>query len=119
MNWLVLQLLRLLVLGFSVLIVAKLLPGIRVERYRSAVAFAFFVSLLNVIAWGIFGIFTWPFAILTLGIGGFFLNGLLFMVASNLTGGVRISGCFTASIAALAVTIVNAGFELLLGPILR
>lgn len=119
MTWLVFQLLRLLLSAFSVVIVAKLLPGIHVARYSSAVAFAFFVSLLNVIAWSILGIFTWPFAFLTLGIGGFFVNGLVFMVASNLTRGVKISGCFTASIAALAVTIVNAAFEILLGPVLR
>lgn len=119
MSWLVLQLLKLLVSAFSVLVVAKLLPGIRVERYGSAVAFAFFVALLNVIVWGFFGLLTWPFAVLTLGIGGFFLNGLVFMLASRMVRGVEISGCFTASIAALCVTLVNAALGVLLGPIFK
>lgn len=116
-TWLLVQLLKLCLLAFSVLIVAKVLPGIRVERYSSAVAFAFFVALMNVIVWGIFGLFTWPFAILTLGIGAFFLNGLVFLLASGFVPGVKISGCFTASLAALAVTIVNAALRWLLGPL--
>lgn len=118
MNWLFLQLLRLLLTAASVLIVAKVLPGMRVDRYGSAVAFAFFVALMNLIVWGLFGLITWPFAVLTLGIGAFFLNGLVFMMASNFVRGVRISGCFTASIAALFVTIVNAALKMLLGPLL-
>lgn len=117
MTWLFFQLIKLLVLAFSVLVVAKALPGIRVERYGSAVAFAFFVALLNVIVWGFFGLFTWPFAILTLGVGAFFLNGLVFMLASGFVRGVQISGCFTASLAALCVTLVNAALRVLLGPL--
>lgn len=117
MTFLLVQLLKLCVLAFSVLIVAKVMPGIRVERYSSAVAFAFFVALMNVIVWGLFGIFTWPIAILTLGIGAFFLNGLVFMLASGFVRGVQVSGCFTASLAALAVTIVNAALRWLLGPL--
>lgn len=117
MNWLFFRLLQLLLSAASVLIVARFLPGIRVERFRSAVAFAFFVSLLNVIVWGLFGLFTWPFAILTLGIGAFFLNGLVFLLASKMVTGVRISGCLTASLAALCVTIVNGAMRILLGPL--
>lgn len=116
-NWILFQALKLFLLAFSVLIVAKVLPGIRVERYRSAVVFAFFVALMNVVVWGLFGLFTWPFAILTLGIGAFFLNGLVFMLASGFVRGVQISGCLTASFAALAVTIINAALRWLLGPL--
>lgn len=117
MNWLLVRLLQLVLSAASVLIVARFLPGIRVERFRSALAFAFFVSLLNVIVWGLLGIFTWPFAILTLGIGAFFLNGLVFLMASGMVPGVRISGCFTASLAALCVTLVNGALRILLGPL--
>jgi uncharacterized membrane protein YvlD (DUF360 family) len=40
------------------------------------------------------------------GVGGFVINGLVFLVAARIVGGVRLSGCIMAAVASLCVTFV-------------
>jgi putative membrane protein len=101
--------------GLSVFVVARLLPGIRVTSYRSAVFFAFVVGLFNALAWHYLALFTWPFAFLTFGIGYLVVNGLLFLLASRVVRGVEISGCITAAIASVGVSALNWAMHLFLG----
>jgi putative membrane protein len=98
---------HLLVTAASVFVVAKVLPGMKVKSFGAAVAFAFVVALLNVFAWTFLAPFTLPFKYLTLGIGGFVINGIVFVVAGRIVGGVKISGCFMAAIASAVVTFVS------------
>jgi putative membrane protein len=112
---LVLSIVHLLLTGVSVLIVAKLLPGITVKSYGSALAFAFVVGILNAIAWSVLAPLTIAFSVVTLGIGALVINGILFLIAGRVVKGVEISGCVTAAIASLGVTLVNAGMRHFLG----
>jgi putative membrane protein len=98
---------RTLIDGFGVFLVAKLLPGITVKGYFSAVVFALVVGIFNAIAWHFFAPLTLTFAVLTLGVGALVVNGLLFLLAGKVVKGVEISGCFTAAIASVCVTVVN------------
>jgi putative membrane protein len=111
---LTLAIVHLLVTALSVVLVAKILPGISVKSYGSAVAFAFVVGIFNAIAWYLLAPLTWTFAILTLGIGVLIVNGLVFLFAGNLVG-VKISGCTTAAIASVCVSILNWAIFLMLG----
>ncbi|MDP3278409.1 MAG: phage holin family protein [Deltaproteobacteria bacterium] len=103
--------LQFLVSGLSVLLVAALLPGIRVRKYSDAVWFSIVVAALNVLAYKVLGIITIPMAVLSLGIFAFFLNGALFLVAKKIVKGIEIDGCLIASIAALLVSLVNAALQ--------
>jgi putative membrane protein len=107
-------LLRFALSGVSVLIVAAIMPGFRVKDFGSAFGFAIVVAIFNVLAWKVFGLVTWPFAVLTLGIGYFIVNGLIFLGAQKIVKGVEISGCFVAAIAALLVGVVNSAIGMLL-----
>jgi len=100
-------LVHVVLMGVSVFVVAKLLPGMRVKSLASAVVFALVVSVLNVLAWWFLAPIAPPLKWLTVGVGGFVVNGLVFLVAARLVGGVRISGCIIAAIAAMGVTLVN------------
>jgi putative membrane protein len=103
---------HLLLTAVSVVIVAHVLPGIYVRSYFSAVKFAIVVAILNAILWGpLAHAFTW----LTLGIGGLILNGVIFLIAGSLVGGVRISGCLTGALAAGGVWLVNQAMHIFLG----
>jgi putative membrane protein len=104
-----------LISGLSVFIVAKLLPGISVKSFLSAVFFALVVGVFNAIAWHYLALITVPFVILTLGAGYLIVNGLLFLLASRVVKGVEISGCVTAAFASVAVSLVNGGLHLLFG----
>jgi putative membrane protein len=104
-----------LLTGVSVLIVSKLLPGVKVKSYGSAVLFALVVGILNAIAWTFLAPLTWSFTVLTLGLGALVINGVLFMIADAAVPGVQISGCLTAAFASLGVTAINWVMHFFLG----
>ena len=112
---LVLAAIRLLLTGLSVLIVGRVLPGVRVKSFGSAVLFAFVVGILNAVAWTFLAPLSVTFTVLTLGLGALVINGALFLLADALVPGVQISGCFTAVLASLGVTFVNWAMQLVLG----
>jgi len=98
---------HLLITGVSVLLVSRILPGVRVKSYGSAVAFALVVGVLNAIAWTLLAPLSWTISVLTLGIGALIINGALFLIADAVIAGVEISGLFTAVLASLGVTFFN------------
>jgi putative membrane protein len=104
---LVVGIVHLLLTAVSVVIVASVLPGIKVKSYGSALAFAVVVGLLNAAAWWFFRSTPDMSGMVRGGIGGLIVNGIIFLVASRIVGGVKISGCITAVIAMLGVTFVN------------
>lgn len=112
---LMVSIVHLLLTGVSVLIVGKLLPGVRVKSYGSAIFFAFVVGLLNAIAWTLLAPLTWTFSVLTLGLGALLINGALFMLADKVVPGVQIAGCLTAVLASLGVTVINWAMHLFVG----
>lgn len=93
--------------AISVFVVAKVLPGVKVKSFGAAIAFAIVVAILNVVTWHLLAPLTLPVKWLTLGVGGFVINGVVFLLAARIVGGVKISGCIMAAIAAAAVTFVN------------
>lgn len=99
----------------SVMIVSALLPGMKVRGFVDALLFAVVTALLNVLAWHtLLAVFTVTISVLTLGIGMFIINGLIFLIAQKLVRGVEISGCFIASIAAVLVSLLNSAMLALL-----
>lgn len=114
---LVASLVQLLLTAVSVYVVAKILPGIKAKSFGSAVWFAFLVAVLNAALWTFLWPLALPFKVLTLGLGGFVLNGLVFLAAGRISGGVQVSGCLSGILASIAVTFLNGVIRrLLLGP---
>ena len=112
---LVVAVVHLLLTGVSVLLVGKLLPGVRVKSYGSAVAFAFVIGVLNAVAWTLLAPLSITFSVLTLGLGALVINGVLFLIADAVVPGVEISGCITAALASLGVTFFNWAMHFVLG----
>ena len=108
------HLLQFVLTGAAVLIVAALLPGMRVRNFGDALGFAVVVAILNAIAWKVLWILTLPFAFVTLGIGALIINGVIFLVAQKVVRGVEISGCFVAALASVLVSIVNSAIGFVL-----
>jgi len=107
-------LIHLLLTGVSVFLVAQVLPGVQARSLGSSITFAFVAGILHALAWTVFAPLTLPFKWLTLGVGGFIVNGLVFLIAGRIVGGIKISGCFMAAIAAVCVTFVDHGIYHLL-----
>lgn len=112
MHWL----LHLALSALSVLVVAKVLPGIKVKSFGSALFFALVIGVFNTIAWGLLAPLTGLFALLTLGVGALIVNGIVFKIAAAVVSGVEVSGFLSAILGSLAVTIVNWGLNHFLPP---
>jgi putative membrane protein len=99
---------HMLVTAVSILLVGKVLPGVTVKSYGSAVVFAVVVAILNGLLWHFLHIGTSDAShLLTAGAGSIILNAILFLVADKIATGVQISGCIMALIAAFCVSLVN------------
>jgi putative membrane protein len=101
------SLVHLLFTAVSVYVVAKVLPGIKARSFGAALWFAFLVGLINAVLWTVLWPIAMPFKVLTLGLGGLIMNGLVFLLAGRLSGGVEVSGCLTGALASIAVTFLN------------
>jgi putative membrane protein len=106
---------QLLVTAIAVLVAARIVPGIRVKSFGSAVFFALVLSLLNLFVYKILVILGLPLIIVTLGLFLLVINGFLFWLADQIVDGVEIDGFGACVLGSLVVTIVTWGISLLLG----
>jgi putative membrane protein len=93
--------------GVALLIVANILPGIQVEGFGSALIAALVIGFVSATVGLILKILLLPFIILTLGIVYFLINGMMLKLASELVPGFRVSGCMTAVIGSILLTLVD------------
>jgi len=102
-HWLVHWLLS----AVGILIVTRILPGIQVDNFASALIAALVIGVVNVTAGLILKILFFPFILLTLGIFYFLINGLMLKLASEFVPGFRVDGCATAVIGSILLTVIN------------
>ena len=91
----------------ALILTAQLLPGIMIDSLSAGIWAALVLGLVNTFLKPILTIFTFPLTILTLGLFLFFLNGLLFLLVSNLVTGFHISGILAAIIGAVVLSIIS------------
>ncbi len=99
---------RLLLHAVALVIVSRLVPGVVVSDFGSAVIAVLVISLINALIKPILFLLTLPVTVLTLGLFAFVLNAFLFMLAGSLTPGLEISGFGAALIGALVYSVVSA-----------
>lgn len=110
-NWLIHWFLS----GAALLIVAQILPGIRVDGYGAALIAALVIGLAGATVGFILKIVLLPFIFLTLGIVYFLINGLMLKIASAFVPGFRVNGCLPAVLGSILMTIVDYVLSRLLG----
>ncbi|WP_455170247.1 phage holin family protein [Aegicerativicinus sediminis] len=101
-------LIRLLVTGILVLLIANFLPGVQVESYLSAVIVAIVLALLNVLLKPILVILTLPVTILTFGLFLLVINAIIILLASSLIGGFDVDGFWIAVLFSILLSICQA-----------
>jgi putative membrane protein len=99
----------------SLLIVAQILPGIKVDGFGSALVAAAVIGLVSAILGLFLKIILLPFIILTLGIVYFLINGLMLKLASEMVPGFRVDGCMTAVIGSILLTLVDYALNSAIG----
>lgn len=100
-------LLRWLLLAATLLGIAYYFPGIEVSGIGFALLIVVVFGLINAIIGGILKLLTLPLNILTLGVLGLLINGLMFWFTSSILDGFVITGFLNAFWGSLAYTIAG------------
>lgn len=100
-------LIKMLVTAVAVLVAARIVPGIRVRSFGSAVFFALILALLNVFLGKLLIVLALPFILLTLGLFLIVINGFLFWLADKVVDGVTVDGFGSAILGSLVTSVVS------------
>jgi putative membrane protein len=100
-------LLRWMVLALGVVLSTKLVPGIRCDDGLTLLVVVLLLSFFNVVLKPILLLFTLPFIVLTLGIGIWVINAVLFYFVGRLVNGFHVAGFGSALLGALIVSVTS------------
>jgi putative membrane protein len=93
--------------GLGLYIVTRILPGIQVDGFGSALIAALVIGIVNATVGLVLKFLFFPFVLLTLGILTFFINGLMLKLSSDLVPGFRVDGCATAVVGSILLTVID------------
>jgi putative membrane protein len=102
-----LHLVHLIITAVAVLVAARVVPGIRVKSFGSAVAFAFVLAVLTVLLHKLLIILALPLILLSFGLFMFVINGFLFWLADKVVEGVEVDGFGSAILGSLLTSLVS------------
>ena len=97
--------LKLLITALLVVGLSKLLPGVSVDGYVTALIVALVLGLLNLLAKPILIILTLPITIITLGLFLLVINGFMILLCSKLIGGFSVASIWWAILFSLLLSI--------------
>ena len=96
-----------IVSAITIVLVAKLVPGFRVDSFTTALIVALVLGLINAFIKPVILILTLPINILTLGLFTFVINALLLILVSKFIQGFAISGFVPALIGAILIWLIS------------
>lgn len=100
-------LVRWFVLALGVVLSTKIVPGIDYDTGTTLAVVVLLLSLFNAILKPLLLLFTLPFIVLSLGIGIWIINAILFYFVGHLVEGFYVAGFGSALLGALIVSITN------------
>ncbi len=103
-----------IVSAVALLIVTYILPGFKVDSFKTAMIAAVVIGLVNATLGFVLKLVTFPLTIITLGLFWFVVNALMLLLAAKLVNGFEISGFWMALIGGIVLGIVNAILRALL-----
>lgn len=98
---------KILLAALTLLLVAKVVPGIEVENIYVAIIAALILGILNVFVKPVLVILTLPITILTLGLFMFVINAGLFLFAASIVDGFSVAGFIPALLGSVIVTVAS------------
>ena len=103
--------LKILLTALAVVILAKMLPGVNVDSYTTAIIVALVLGLLNFIVKPILIILTLPVTVLTLGLFLLIINALIILMADGLIDGFNVDTIWWALLFSLLLSILQSFFH--------
>ncbi len=89
------------------LVVARIVPGIEIEGWGSALIGALFLGLVNAFIRPLVVFLTLPITFLTLGLFLLIINALMLALVAGLVSGIRVSGFGSAFVGSLLLSFLN------------
>ena len=109
-------LLKWLLSGLAVWIVAQVVPGFYVRGVFAALIAALVIGFINTTIGAVLKILTFPLTLITLGLFWFVINALMLELASALVPGFQVRGFFAAFVGAILLSLVNMMLRWLVDP---
>jgi len=100
--------LRVLLTAVAVIILEKILPGIGVDSYWTAIWVAIALGILNAFVKPIMVIFTLPATVFTLGLFLFVINAIIIMLAGNFVDGFNVGGFWYALLFSILLSFLQS-----------
>ena len=100
-------LVRWLVLALGVVLSATLVPGIAYDSGTTLLVVVLILSFFNAVLKPLLVLFTLPFIVISLGLGVWLINALIFYVTGRLVDGFHVAGFGSALLGALIVSVTN------------
>lgn len=92
----------------AVFVVSRILPGITLDSFRTALVVAVVLGIVNVFIKPILVILTLPLNLLTLGLFTIVINGLMVMVVDYLVVGFSVENLLWAILFSIAISVVSS-----------
>ena len=100
----------------ALITVVHTVPGIRADRFETAVVAALILGLLNVFLKPLVILLTLPINVLSLGFFTLIINGLMFYLAAKIVKGFTITGFWAAFWGAMIFSIISFLLNLFINP---
>ncbi|MBM1106060.1 phage holin family protein [Aurantibacter crassamenti] len=100
--------LRVLLSAVAVVVLSKILPGVGVDSYLTAIIVAIVLGLLNFIVKPILVILTLPVTIITLGLFLLIVNACIILLADYFVEGFNVSNIWWALIFSLLLSLFQS-----------
>lgn len=100
--------LKLLLTALVVVVLAKILPGVHVEGYGSAIIVAIVIALLRMLVKPILVILTLPITIVTFGLFLLIVNAIIILMADYFVGGFQVATIWWALLFSLLLSLFQS-----------
>lgn len=104
-------LIRLLISGAIAYLLSKILSGVHINNFGTAVLFALVLAFLNAIVKPILVILTLPVTVITIGLFLFVINAIIIILADKLMDGIKIDGFWWALLFSIILSIFSSAVQ--------
>ncbi|MCB0466076.1 MAG: phage holin family protein [Aequorivita sp.] len=100
--------LKLLLTALAVVVLAKILPGVAVEGYGSAIIVAIVIALLRFLIKPILVLLTLPVTIITFGLFLLVINAIIILMADYFVGGFEVASIWWALLFSMLLSLFQS-----------
>ncbi len=101
-------LLRLIITAAIAYGLSRILSGVHIVNFETALIFALVLALLNMIVKPLLILLTLPITIVTLGLFLFVINAIIIIIADKFIDGIKVDGFFWALIFSLVLSVFSS-----------